>query len=223
VALADGTRLVNHVDLAVAPAERVLLVGDSGTGKSALVRSLGGCWPWGEGEIAHPGAVAVVPQRPYVPAGSLREAVAYPRPRGAVDDAAVRDALAAVGLAPFLPRLDEDLPWERMLSAGEKQRLAFARLLLHRPAVIVLDEATSALDVAAQAQVMTVVADRLPEAAVLSVGHRPELAAFHDRRVTLTRRPDGARIVADEPLRSTRAPAARAATAPPERVEPQTT
>jgi putative ATP-binding cassette transporter len=201
VTAADGgTRLVSHVETSLTAGERVLLVGDSGTGKSALVRALGGCWPWGQGQVIRTGQISVIPQRPYVPAGSLRAAVCYPKPPEAFELNEVREALAAVGLATFLPRLDDEWIWDQTLSTGEKQRLAFARLLLHRPGVIVLDEATSALDVRAQARVMDALTDRLPDAVLLSIGHRPELERFHHRKLTMLRQPEGARIVADEPI-----------------------
>jgi putative ATP-binding cassette transporter len=106
----------------------------------------------------------------------------------------------AAGLGHFLPRLDEELPWPVTLSQGEKQRLAFARVLIHRPNILVLDEATSALHVSAQSQLMQLLGGRLPGLTLISIGHRPELEAFHERKLIMERAPAGARIVADEPI-----------------------
>jgi len=202
VTLDDGSAVVNEAEVDIAPGEKVLVVGESGTGKSTLVRAMSGLWPWGEGEIAlKAGAkLFLMPQQPYVPIGTLRRAAAYPASPDEVDDAAVRKALTDVGLGHFVDRLDEDTRWEGILSGGEKQRLAFARLLIHRPDIIVMDEATAALDPPSQEMVMRLVLDQLPDATVISVGHRVELEAFHTRRLVLEYRKDGARLVKDEPL-----------------------
>jgi putative ATP-binding cassette transporter len=145
--------------------------------------------------------VLVVPQRPYVPAGSLRDAVIYPFPSAEVDREQAASALALVGLAQFLPKVDEVTAWDKILSEGEKQRLAIARLLLHRPDIIALDEATSSLHIEGQAELMAAIAKELPGATIISIGHRPELEAFHDRKLTIARKPGGAIIVADTPIR----------------------
>jgi putative ATP-binding cassette transporter len=142
-----------------------------------------------------------VPQRPYIPTGSLRDAVIYPFPSAEVGREQATWALAVVGLGQFLPKLDHVTAWDRILSEGEKQRLAIARLLLHRPDIIALDEATSSLHVEGQAELMAAIAKELPRATMISVGHRPELEAFHDRKLTIARKPDGAIIVADTPIR----------------------
>jgi vitamin B12/bleomycin/antimicrobial peptide transport system ATP-binding/permease protein len=202
VTLDDGSAVVNEADVEVRPGERVLVAGESGTGKSTLVRAISGLWPWGSGEILiRKGArMLLMPQEPYVPLGTLRRAGTYPVAADQVDDALVRRTLDDVGLGHFLSRLDEKDRWEGILSGGEKQRLAFARLLIGRPDIVVMDEATSALDPRSQEQLMQLVLERLPDATVVSVGHRPELERFHTRKLVLEYRPEGARLASDEPL-----------------------
>jgi len=163
---------------------------------------MSGLWPWGEGEIAlKKGAkLFLMPQQPYVPIGTLRRAAAYPSSPDEIDDAALRRALTDVGLDHFVDRLDEETRWESILSGGEKQRLGFARLLIHRPDIIVMDEATAALDPQSQERMMRLVLEQLPESTLISVGHRVELEAFHTRKLVLEYRKDGARLVKDEAL-----------------------
>ena len=198
VELTDGTVVIDDADVVVKIGEKVLLAGDSGSGKSTLVRAIAGLWPWGEGEIElKSGArLFMMPQRPYVPLGTLRRATAYPQPADTIDDAALREALEQVGLGHVVDRLDEeDVAWDQVLSGGEKQRLAFARLLLDKPDIVVMDEATSALDTESQAKLMTMIGEQLPELAVISVGHRKELEQFHERKLNLVRQKGGARLV----------------------------
>jgi putative ATP-binding cassette transporter len=196
--------VVNEADIEIARGEKVLVVGESGTGKSTLVRAIAGLWPWGSGEILiRFDGLFLMPQEPYVPLGTLRRAVAYPLSPDEVDDAMVRKTVEEVGLGHFLDRLDEDTTWEHVLSGGEKQRLAFARVLIQRPETIVMDEATAALDSLSQEQLMRLLLERLPDATVISVGHRPELEAFHTRKLVLEHRADGARLVSDESLHRT--------------------
>jgi vitamin B12/bleomycin/antimicrobial peptide transport system ATP-binding/permease protein len=206
VKLDDGTEVVKDAEVVIAPGERVLVAGESGTGKSTLVRAIAGLWPWGEGEIqVESGAkMLLLPQRAYVPAGSLRRAATYPEPADSKEIDEVAKALKQVGLGHLVDRLDEEAPWDRTLSGGEKQRLAFARLLLHRPDIIVLDEATSALDPASQDKLMELLTKELDATTIVSVGHRPELEAFHNRKITLERRRGGAKFVTDIRLRRSR-------------------
>jgi putative ATP-binding cassette transporter len=202
VTLDDGTAVVNEAEVAIAPGEKVLVAGESGTGKSTLVRAIAGLWPWGEGELSiQSGArLSLLPQRPYIPIGSLRRAATYPRPADEVGDEEVAEALKLVGLGHLVERMDEEGPWDQTLSGGEKQRLAFARLLIHRPDIIVMDEATSALDPRSQEQLMRLIGERLGATTIISVGHRPELEAFHFRKLVLEGRKDGARLIRDEDL-----------------------
>jgi vitamin B12/bleomycin/antimicrobial peptide transport system ATP-binding/permease protein len=201
VTLADGSAVVNEADIEIGRGEKVLVVGESGTGKSTLVRAIAGLWPWGGGEILiNDTGLFLLPQQPYVPLGTLRRAVTYPLAPEALDEAVVRQTVEAVGLGHVLDRLDEDTQWEHILSGGEKQRLAFARVLLHRPHLIVMDEATAALDSVSQDQLMRLVLERLPDATIVSVGHRAELEAFHTRKLVLEYHPEGARLVGEEAL-----------------------
>jgi putative ATP-binding cassette transporter len=211
VTLDDGSVVVNEAVVEIDRGERVLVEGESGTGKSTLVRAISGLWPWGSGEILiqTDARICLMPQRPYVPLGTLRRATTYPRPPDEIDDGIVRQALAEVGLGHFVARLDEDSHWENTLSGGEMQRLAFARLLILRPDIVIMDEATSALDPSSQEQLMNRVIEQLSEATVISVGHRPELAKFHDRKILLAYHADGARPVRDENLASAHSPSAR--------------
>ncbi|MCC6610542.1 MAG: ABC transporter ATP-binding protein/permease [Burkholderiales bacterium] len=202
VTLDDGTGVVSDAEVMVATGEKVLVVGESGTGKSTLVRAIAGLWPWGEGEVViQSGArLLLLPQKPYVPLGSLRRATTYPLAPATVSDEGVKRALVDVGLGYLVERLDAEESWEQVLSGGEKQRLAFARLLIHQPDIVVIDEGTAALDPASQAGLMQLLVERLPRTTVISVGHRPELEAFHDRELVFERRPGGARLVADKHL-----------------------
>jgi len=204
VTLDDGSAVVNEADIEITRGEKVLVVGESGTGKSTLVRAIAGLWPWGTGEILIKfEGLFLMPQKPYVPLGTLRRAVTYPLSPEEVDDAVVRTTVEEVGLGHFLDRLDEDATWEHVLSGGEKQRLAFARVLIQRPEIIVMDEATAALDPLGQEQLMRLLLERLPEATVISVGHRAELEAFHTRKLVLEHHADGARLVSDESIQRT--------------------
>ena len=202
VTLDDGTAMVNDADVKIAPGEKVLVVGDSGSGKSTLVRAIAGLWPWGSGKIlVQPNAnMFLMPQRPYIPLGALRRAVIYPKAAEEVTDDEVKKALETVGLGGLNDRIDEDGPWDQTLSGGEKQRVAFARLLIHKPNIIIMDEATSALDKNSQELLMQLIQERLPATTVLSVGHRPELEPFHERKLVLEVKPGGSRIISDEDL-----------------------
>ncbi|MGE0602828.1 MAG: ABC transporter ATP-binding protein/permease [Xanthobacteraceae bacterium] len=199
VALDDGTGVVKDAEVTIKPGERVLIVGESGSGKSTLIRAIAGLWPWGGGEIeiAKGARMNFLPQRPYVPVGSLLRAAAYPMNESEIDKNEVIEALKAVSLEEHINRLEEPEPWDQTLSGGEKQRLAFARLLVHKPDIAVLDEATSALDTLSQEKLMNLIHELLPQMTIISVGHRPELEEFHERKLVLELDKGGAKIAKD--------------------------
>ena len=185
VRLPGGEPIVAADHIAFSAAERVLVGGPSGSGKSTFFRAIAGIWPFGSGRVAVPeGAkVMLLPQRPYFPVATLAAAVGYPAEPGTFDNVRVAEAIAAVGLPHLAERLGEEAHWNRMLSQGEQQRLAIARVLLHQPDYVFLDEATAALDEAAEAALYHLLQDRLKGAAITSIGHRSTLSAFHRRRV----------------------------------------
>ena len=199
VTLDDGTAVVNDAEVAIMPGEKVLVAGELGTGKSTLVRAVAGLWPWGEGDIeVQKGAnLFLLPQRPYVPTGTLRRAANYPELAESRSVEEIAKAFEKVGLGHLVERLEEEGPWDHTLSGGEKQRLAFARIFLHRPDIIVLDEATAALDPQSQDRLMELLSKELEKSTVVSVGHRPELEAFHSRKIILEHRHGGAKLVSD--------------------------
>jgi vitamin B12/bleomycin/antimicrobial peptide transport system ATP-binding/permease protein len=202
VSLDDGTAVVGETEVVVAPGERLLVAGESGSGKSTLVRAIAGLWPWGGGSVNFHAdrRMFMLPQKPYVPSGTLRRAVAYPGSADSWSEEEIGEALHKVGLDHLKEKIEEDAPWDQTLSGGEKQRLAFARLLLHNPDIVVLDEATSALDEKSQDKMMDMVTKELPQATIVSVAHRVELEAFHSRKITLERRKGGAKLVSDVEL-----------------------
>lgn len=187
LALPDGGPMVEPVGLTLRKGESLLISGPSGTGKSTLLRAIAGLWPYGTGAILLPagGRTLFLPQKPYLPMGDLRAVLSYPTPEGGFDDDALRAALADCGLERLSGLLDDERYWAQTLSPGEQQRLAFARMLLQKPDWLFLDEATSALDEDGEARLYALLRERLPDAAVVSVGHRSSLLPFHGQRITL--------------------------------------
>ncbi|TCZ61374.1 ABC transporter ATP-binding protein/permease [Roseicella aquatilis] len=183
LALPDGRVLLEGAAAEIGRGEAVLLTGPSGSGKSTLFRAIAGIWPFGRGRVRVPAGASVLflPQRPYLPLGTLRRAVCYPRDTAAFPDAAVREALAAAGLGHLAARLDEEDAWDRRLSGGEQQRVALARALLVRPDWLFLDEATASLDPEAEARFYTLLRERLPGTTLVSIAHRPAVAQYHRR------------------------------------------
>lgn len=199
VTLDDGTAVLDDTDIKIMPGERVLIAGESGTGKSTLVRAIAGLWPWGDGtiEVKKGAKLMLLPQRPYIPIGTLRRAATYPDAAESREIEEIAEAFKRVGLEHLIDRIEDDAPWDQTLSGGEKQRLAFARIFLHNPDIIVLDEATAALDPESQDKLMELLSKQPDDIALVSVGHRPELEAFHNRKVVLERRQGGAKLVSD--------------------------
>jgi putative ATP-binding cassette transporter len=193
VRLPDGRQLLHADGLAFRPGERTLLAGPSGSGKSTLFRAVAGIWPFGEGEVQVPEGqtMMLLPQRPYIPIGTLRDAVTYPSKSNAYGDAEIAEALRTAKLPQIADRLDEERSWAQTLSLGEQQRLAVARALLAKPDWLLLDEATAALDEPTEEEIYRVIREHLPNTTIVSIGHRSTLNAFHDRRVDMKKAEDG--------------------------------
>ena len=187
IALPDGRQLAEKLSIAVPAGKRLLISGGSGAGKSTLLRAIAGIWPYGTGEISLPTGwrTMFLPQRPYLPLGSLRRAIYYPQPVPENIDDNLAGLLERFGLQKLAAQLDAVDDWSRILSLGEQQRLAFIRILLLRPDIVFLDESTSALDEPREAQAYEILHQMLPQMAVVSVGHRSSLLNCHDKQLVL--------------------------------------
>ena len=187
VRLPGGEPLLEHVDVTVQQGESIALVGPSGSGKTTLFRVLAGLWPFGRGRVSLPkdARILFLPQKPYLPIGTLEEALSYPDTAGLHTNEACREILEACAMGHLVPRLDETANWSLVLSGGEQQRLAFARALLYRPDWLFLDEASSALDAPTERRMYELLRQRLPGATVISIAHKPEVVALHRRSVVI--------------------------------------
>ena len=195
--LPDGRPLVAASSFNARAGESLLIRGASGSGKSTLFRAIAGIWPYGKGNVQLPDArnILFLPQRPYVPIGSLRDVVGFPG-REKFSDEQIGQALTDVGLPKLVEQLDDPQNWSLQLSPGEQQRIAFARVLLQKPEWLFLDEATSALDEGAESALYKLIRDRLPQSAIISIGHRPALKNLHARQLELKDDSQGSRTLA---------------------------
>ncbi len=181
----DGTLLFSNMNETFTPGQHTLIIGPSGAGKSTLLRTIAGIWPFASGTLTKPEAsLWFIPQKPYLPQGSLRDAMVFPDPT-VYNESHIIEALTAVGLSHLIPTLSSVENWSQKLSLGEQQRLAFARLLIHKPNWILLDEATSSLDEESETTLYHLIQTRLPQSTLISVGHRSTLTALHHRHIIL--------------------------------------
>lgn len=187
VTLPDGAPVAALRDLTLAPGRRVMISGPSGAGKSSLFRALTGLWPTGGGRVRLPagGDVLVMPQRTYFPLGSLRQAITYPLAANTVSDKDLRDVLSAVGLDHLRERFDEEADWSVLLSGGEQQRIAIARALLRKPALLLFDEPVAALLDASGRELYQMLIEKLPDTIIITIDRREVLADLHDQHIEL--------------------------------------
>jgi vitamin B12/bleomycin/antimicrobial peptide transport system ATP-binding/permease protein len=183
-----GDQLIDPLDVQLDQGDTLVITGRSGAGKTTLLRSLAELWPYASGTLCRPdgdNATMFLSQLPYVPLGSLRTVVCYPNSPDDVSDAELRDVLTKVALAPLISRLDEDRDWAKVLSPGEQQRVAFARILLTRPKAVFLDESTSALDEGLEFALYQLLRTELPDCVVVSVSHRHTVEQHHEQELEL--------------------------------------
>jgi putative ATP-binding cassette transporter len=184
----SGSQLLDPMDLRLEPGDTMVVTGRSGSGKTTLLRSIAQMWPFTTGSVSRPlddHGTMFLSQLPYVPLGDLRTVVSYPAESGQIPDTEIKRVLAKVALTHLNSRLNEEADWAKVLSPGEQQRIAFARILLTRPKVAFLDEATSALDEGLEYAVYDLVRTELPDTIVVSVSHRPTVDRYHEQHLEL--------------------------------------
>jgi len=199
VATPTGCTMLSEEHVEIAPGDRVLIVGEPGAGKTLLFQAIAGLWPWGSGKVALPASngVTFVPRQPYVPLGTLRAALAYPSPENTYQDEELVVVLRQAGLERLASYLSRDARWDKELADEEQQRLALARVLLHKPRWVVIDEALDALDDDARKRVMSLFTTGLHRAAIVNIG-RPETKHHYFERVLhLVRDPRGVCFIPD--------------------------
>ena len=188
VGLPNKKILIDRLNVTLSTGERLLVTGVSGSGKSTLLRTLAGIWLYAKGALKIPRGARIMflPQRPYLPLGTLRRALLYPKAESSsVSSERLTEVLNEVGLPELVSKLDEADDWSRILSLGEQQRLAFARVLLTEPTILFLDEATSALDEPREREMYELLRKKFPALTVVSVGHRSTLFEQHDQLLSL--------------------------------------
>ena len=184
----NGEQLIDPLQVRLTSGDALVVTGRSGAGKTTLLRSLAQLWPYASGTLRRPAgehATMFLSQLPYVPLGNLRGVVCYPKSPADLSDAAVREALTKVALAPLAARLDDEQDWAKVLSPGEQQRIAFARVLLAKPQAVFLDEATSALDEGLEFALYQLLRTELPDCVVVSVSHRRTVEQHHNQLLEL--------------------------------------
>ncbi|MBK5006218.1 ABC transporter ATP-binding protein/permease [Pseudomonas sp. S32] len=194
----DGIPLISDLDLDLRAGHALLIQGASGSGKTTLLRALAGLWPYADGAVRRPSGLHALflSQRPYLPLGNLRTIIAYPATYSLSDEQRVAQVLSQVSLSHLRDQLDAQCDWSDVLSLGEQQRLAFARVLFNRPEVVFLDESTSAMDEGLEHAMYSLLRQQMPRALLVSVGHRSTLAGLHTHRLRL----DGQGAWGMEPL-----------------------
>jgi putative ATP-binding cassette transporter len=204
IAELGGRIVIKEASIKINKGEKVFINGESGVGKSTLIRAIAGLWPWGVGEISIPkdASIAFIPQRPYLPLGSLRDAISYPRGADDIEPEIIHKAMQRCGLGYLIRKLDVVQRWDQTLSGGERQRVGFCRLVIQKPKIIIMDEATSALDEDSQHSLLSLFHEDLKDSTVISVGHHSAIEEFHERKITIERQALGARMIS-HPLRKT--------------------
>jgi vitamin B12/bleomycin/antimicrobial peptide transport system ATP-binding/permease protein len=183
----DGDQLIDTLDVHLTTGDALVITGPSGSGKTTLLRSLAQLWPYATGTLRRPDGPATMflSQLPYVPLGDLRAVVSYPAAAGDISDDDLRDVLNRVVLGHLVDRLDDLQDWVKVLSPGEQQRVAFARVLLTKPKAVFLDEATSAMDEGLELAMYRLLRSELPHTIVVSVSHRSTVEHHHNQRLEL--------------------------------------